>query len=48
MLTLEPHLAVFKGLDALENGEKTKIGEFEYPSQRDAFDAAVNALKGLL
>ena len=48
VLTLEPHLAVFKGLDALENGEKTKIGEFEYPSQRDAFDAAVNALKGLL
>ena len=48
VLTLEPHLAVFMGLDALENGEKTKIGEFEYPSQRDAFDAAVNALKGLL
>ena len=48
VLTLEPHLAVFKGLDALENGEKTKIGEFEYPSQRDAFDATVNALKGLL
>lgn len=48
VLTLEPHLAVFKGLDALENGEKTKIGEFEYPSHRDAFDAAVNALKGLL
>ena len=48
VLTVEPHLAVFEGLDALENGEKTKIGEFEYPSQRDAFDAAVNALKGLL
>ena len=48
VLTLEPHLSVFKGLEALENGEKTKIGEFEYPSQRAAFDAAVEALKGLL
>ncbi len=48
VLTVEPHLAVFKGLDALENGEKTKIGEFSYPSQRDAFNAAVNGLKALL
>lgn len=47
VLTLEPHLTVFKGLEALENGEKTKIGEFSYPSQRDAFDAAVHALKDL-
>lgn len=47
-VSLEPHLAVFEGLDALENGEKTKIGEFEYPSQRDAFDAAAQALKALL
>ena len=48
VLTVEPHLAVFEGLDALENGEKTKIGEFSYPSQRDAFNAAVNGLKALL
>ena len=48
MLTLEPHLSVFKGLEALENGEKTKVGEFAYPTQRDAFDAAVQGLKELL
>ncbi|MGI5855830.1 MAG: sugar phosphate isomerase/epimerase family protein [Candidatus Merdivicinus sp.] len=48
VLTLEPHLSVFKGLEALENGEKTKVGEFAYPTQRDAFDAAVHALKELL
>ncbi len=47
-LTLEPHLAVFKGLAELENGEKTKIGEFEYETQRAAFDAAASALKNLL
>ena len=47
-LTLEPHLSVFKGLSELENGEKTKIGEFEYESQRAAFDAAAAALRSLL
>ncbi len=48
VLTLEPHLSVFKGLEALEAGEKTKIDEFKYPSARAAFDAAVAALKGLI
>ena len=48
VLTLEPHLSVFKGLDALENGEKTKIDEFKYPSARAAFDAAVSALKAII
>lgn len=48
VMTLEPHLSVFKGLAELENGEKTKIGEFEYESQRAAFDTAVAALKSLL
>ena len=48
VLTVEPHLAVFKGLAELENGEKTQIGEFEYESQRAAFDAAASALKNLL
>lgn len=48
VLTLEPHLSVFKGLAELENGEKTKIGELEYESQRAAFDAAAAALKSLL
>ncbi len=48
ILTLEPHLSVFKGLDALEGGEKTKIDEYKYPSQRAAFDAAVSALKEII
>ena len=48
ILTLEPHLSVFKGLDALEGGEKTKIDEYKYPSARAAFDAAVYALKGII
>ncbi len=48
ILTIEPHLSVFKGLEELEAGEKTKIDEFKYPSARVAFDAAVAALKGLI
>lgn len=48
-LTLEPHLTVFKGFDALEQAEqKTLMGEFAYASQREAFDAAVTALKEVL
>ncbi len=48
VLTLEPHLSVFKGLEALENGEKTEIDEFMYPSARAAFDAAASALKNII
>ena len=48
VLTLEPHLSVFKGLEALEAGEKTKIDEYKYPSARVAFDAAVSALKEII
>ena len=48
VLTLEPHLSVFKGLEALEAGEKTIIDEYKYPSARDAFDAAVVALKEII
>lgn len=49
ILTLEPHLAVFDGLSGLEReGEKTEIDEFRYASNREAFDAAVTALKDLL
>lgn len=47
VLTLEPHLSVFDGFDKLEGEEKTKMG-YCYPTSRAAFDAAVNALKGLL
>lgn len=48
VLTLEPHLSVFKGLEALESGEKTKIDEYKYPSARVAFDVAVAALKKII
>jgi sugar phosphate isomerase/epimerase len=48
VLTLEPHLAVFEGLELLEGAEKSKIGTNVYPSKRAAFDAATNALKKLL
>lgn len=47
VLTLEPHLSVFKGLEALEASEKTKMDAYRYPSARAAFDAAVAALKGI-
>lgn len=47
VLTLEPHLAVFKGLAELEAGEQTKIGCY-FSSEREAFDAAVSALRSLI
>ncbi len=47
VLTLEPHLSVFDGLDKLEKDGKTKTG-YCYPSSDAAFDAAVKALKELL
>lgn len=44
-LTLEPHLMLFDGFAYLEQDEaKTKMG-FVYANQREAFDAAVAALK---
>lgn len=49
VLTLEPHLQVFEGFDALEHGEKSAVGTaYTYPSGRAAFDAAAAALKALL
>ena len=47
VLTLEPHLTVFDGLSALEGEEKTKIDAYRYPSAREAFAAAVSALKDI-
>ncbi len=46
-VTLEPHLSVFDGLAGLENeGEKSLVGEiYKFSSNREAFDAAVVALK---
>jgi sugar phosphate isomerase/epimerase len=49
VLTLEPHLKVFSGLDKLEQGhERSVMDENAYPTQRAAFDAAVSALKNII
>ena len=48
VLTLEPHLAVFGGLEGLEAAKSSKIGAFCYPSKRAAFDAATAALKKII
>jgi sugar phosphate isomerase/epimerase len=48
VLSLEPHLAVFEGLDALEGEHKTLVDEYSYPSSRAAFDASAQALKSLI
>ena len=48
VLTIEPHLTVFSGFESLENGQKTQMQEYAYPSSRAAFDAAVNALKEII
>ncbi len=49
-LTLEPHLKVFSGLENLEmqGGTKRSMDDFEYPTNRAAFDAAATALKNLI
>lgn len=48
-VTLEPHLSVFDGLASLEReGDKTLIGEYQFPSKEAAFDAAVDALKAII
>ena len=48
-LTIEPHLTVFSGLSALERaGEESIIGRYAYDSSDKAFDAACEALRGLL
>lgn len=48
-VTLEPHLAVFDGLAALEQSENTsEVGSYTYASNDAAFDAACEALRKLL
>ena len=49
-VTLEPHLAEFVGLSALERaGSTSRIGEvFQYPTAEAAFTAAADALRKLL
>lgn len=46
VLTLEPHLKVFKGYSDID--DTTLKGKYEYESSEEAFEAAVNALKNLL
>ena len=46
ILTVEPHLTVFKGLEGLQD-ETLKHHE-SYPDSRTAFHAAVSAIKGII
>ena len=48
VVTMEPHLAEFAGLAALENGESLKKGESSYKNTDEAFDAGVAAFKSIL
>lgn len=48
VVTLEPHLKEFKGLAELEHGEKTKMSEISFDTNREAFDFAVKELKKLI
>lgn len=48
-LTMEPHLAIFDGLQDLEReGDTSNVGQFVYPNNDAAFDAACDALKEIL
>ena len=49
VLTLEPHLAEFVGLKALEGeSERSEVGGFHFENNRAAFDHAVMKLKSIL
>lgn len=48
VMTLEPHLTAFTGLDKLEDGESVKQGFTVYKTNEEAFDASVSALKSIL
>ena len=51
VLTLEPHLRVFKGLSSLEGGKRPPVGSDAVPqfaSGREAFDFAASKLRGLI
>ena len=49
VLTLEPHLAEFVGLKALEGGqERSEVGGLNFENNRAAFDHAVMKLKEIL
>ena len=46
VMTVEPHLAVFAGYSSIDSTEMKN--KFTYKSNREAFDAAVSALKDVL
>ncbi|MCM1103467.1 MAG: sugar phosphate isomerase/epimerase [Clostridium sp.] len=48
VLTIEPHLSVFSGFEKLERDKENTDKKYCYASSREAFDAAVSALKELL
>lgn len=48
VMTLEPHLNAFTGLDKLENGESLKPGLTVYKNNDESFDAGVAALKSII
>lgn len=48
VLTIEPHLAVFKGREALERVSTPKEQLYSYPDNRTAFNEAVTALRKLI
>ena len=50
ILTLEPHLKIFKGLAELEQpgGTADRLKDYTYKTNREAFDAAANALKEVI
>ena len=48
VVTLEPHLKKFTGLERLENGGRVKHGEYNFATPSDAFDAAARRLKKLI
>ena len=49
VFTIEPHLAVFDGLGNLEREDnKSKVSEFTYKSNDEAFDVACGAFKNIL
>lgn len=48
VITLEPHLAQFVGLKALEGVERSEVGALNFENNRAAFDHAANKLKEIL
>ena len=47
VLSIEPHLTVFKGLADLEENQKTDIDPYTYPDPKTAFAAAATALTAI-